>query len=91
VAPFIDAGFAFTSLSGLKETVTTAVGISNAQATTKTPIGFVMGGGLDIHALIIHITPEVRYTHWGSAAFVDPLSLVKGSQNQAEVLLGITF
>jgi hypothetical protein len=91
VAPFIDAGFAFTSLSGLKETVTNVAGITTPSATTKIPIGFVLGGGLDIHALIIHITPEVRYTHWGSAAFVDPLSLVKGSQNQAEVLLGITF
>jgi hypothetical protein len=46
---------------------------------------------VDIHLLIVHIQPEIRYTHWGSAAFVDPLSLVQGSQNQAEFLLGVTF
>ena len=91
VAPFIDAGVAFTTMRSLKETVTTALGISNAPVTSKSPIGFVMGAGLDVHLLIIHITPEIRYTHWGSARFVDPISLVKGSQNQAEVLLGITF
>ena len=91
VKPFIDAGVAFSTLSDLKTTVVTTLGISNAPSTTKNPMGFVMGGGVDIHLLIIHIQPEIRYTHWGSAAFVDPLSLVQGSQNQAEFLLGVTF
>jgi len=90
VRPFVDAGVAFSTLTGLKDTVTSTLGITPA-ATTKTPIGFVMGGGVDIHLLIVHIAPEIRYTHWGSAAFQDPLSLVQGSQNQAEVLLGVVF
>jgi opacity protein-like surface antigen len=89
--PFVDAGVAFSTLSDLKTAVTTTTGISSGSGATKSPVGFVMGGGLDIHLLILHIDPEVRYTHWGSAAFVDPLSLVQGSQNQAEVLLGVVF
>jgi outer membrane protein W len=89
VRPFVDAGAAFSTLSDLKTTVTNVV--ANGAGTAKSPIGFVMGAGLDIHVLIIHIAPEIRYTHWGSAAFVDPLSLVQGSQNQAEFLLGVLF
>ena len=89
VRPFIDAGVAFSTLSDLKTTVTNVV--AGGSGTTKSPMGFVMGAGLDIHLLIIHIAPEIRYTHWGSAAFVDPLSLVQGSQNQAEFLLGVLF
>jgi len=91
VRPFIDAGVAFSTLTGLKETVAGALGVSNAAPTSKTPIGYVVGAGLDIHVLVIHIMPEVRYTHWGSASFQDPLSLVQGSQNQTEALIGVTF
>jgi opacity protein-like surface antigen len=89
VRPFLDAGVAFSTLSDLTTTVTNVA--TGSSATTKSPIGFVMGGGVDIHLLIIHIDPEIRYTHWGSAAFQDPLSLVQGSQNQAEFLLGVVF
>ena len=49
------------------------------------------GVGLDVHVLVLHIAPEIRYTHWGSARFMDPLNLVRGSQNQAEVMVGVTF
>ncbi len=91
VRPFVDAGIAWDTLSGVKQSVLTSTGLSNAPVATKTTKGFVMGGGVEIHALIIRISPEIRYTHWGSARFVDPLNLVTGSQNQAEFLLGITF
>jgi len=90
--PYVDAGIAFNSLSGLSGTVLSATGLSNAStAPTKTGKGFVAGVGLDVHFAFIHIEPEVRYTHWGSARFMDPLNLVRGSQNQAEVMVGITF
>ena len=91
VRPYVEAGFAFDTLTGLKQSVFTATGISSAPSTTKTGKGFVMGAGIEIKALIIHISPEIRYTHWGAARFVDPLSLVNGTQNQAEFLLGISF
>ena len=91
VRPFVDAGFAFNTLSGLKQSVLTTTGLSNAPVATKTGKGFVMGAGLDIHLLVVHFSPEIRYTHWGSTQFVDPLSLVNGNQNQAEFLVGITF
>jgi hypothetical protein len=91
VRPFVDAGFTFNTLSGLKQSLYSATGLPGASATTNSAKGFVMGGGLDISLKILHIAPEIRYTHWGSTNFVDPEKLVNGSQNQAEFLVGITF
>jgi hypothetical protein len=104
VNPYVDAGFAWDTLSGLKQSVRqTIVSASNlingtslgsstpAALHKKGTSGFVMGAGLDIHAVLIHLSPEVRYTHWGSPHFQDPAGLVKSNQSQAEFLLGITF
>jgi opacity protein-like surface antigen len=91
VRPFVDAGFTFNTLSGLTGSVLTVTGLQNAStSSTKTGKGFVAGAGLDIH-VGVHLQPEVRYTHWGEARFMNPLNLVRGSQNQAEFLLGIGF
>jgi opacity protein-like surface antigen len=99
VRPYVDAGFAWDTLSGLKQavTITTAGILSSSGSSTPAELhkkgtsGFVMGAGLDVKALVIHVSPEVRYTHWGSAHFEDPLGLLRSNQNQAEFLLGITF
>ncbi len=89
--PFIDAGVAWDKLGGVSQSVRTLLGLQTSTASGNTTTGFVMGAGLEISAPVIHIVPEIRYTHWGSSKFVDPLNLVRGSQNQAEFLLGITF
>jgi len=103
VRPYVDAGFAWDTLAGLKQsvrqTIATAFSVTNgtsinqpiADLNKKGTSGFVMGAGLDIHALVIHLSPEVRYTRWGSAHFKDPAGLVESKQNQAEFLVGITF
>jgi hypothetical protein len=64
---------------------------SISELSSDTSRGFVIGGGIDAKFLVIHISPEIRYTHWGSAHFVDPAGLISSKQNQAEFLLGITF
>ena len=99
VKPYVDAGFAWDTLAGLKQSIRQTVATITSASTTSTPAdlhkkgtsGFVMGAGLDIHALVIHISPEVRYTHWGSPHFENPAGLVKSNQSQAEFLVGITF
>jgi hypothetical protein len=102
VRPYVDGGVAFDTLSGLKQTVTNTFFPSGTTTTTSTGSppelqnttteGFVLGGGLDIH-ILLHISPEIRYTRWGSAQFSVPglASLFHSNQNQAEFLLGITF
>jgi hypothetical protein len=64
---------------------------SPAELANSTTRGYVLGGGLDLKLLIIHITPEVRLTRWGAKHFIDPTGIVNSQQNQAEFLLGLTF
>ena len=63
----------------------------SGRAASKTTTGFVLGFGVDVHALIIHISPEIRYTRWGAQHFLDQNGGFHSSQNQAEFLVGITF
>jgi opacity protein-like surface antigen len=89
--PFVDAGVAWDTLTGISQSV--AQSISNGSPTVvhkNTTAGFVMGGGVDLH-VVVHIMPEIRYTRWGSTQVIDPTSLLKSNQNQAEFLVGITF
>ena len=100
VRPFVDAGVAWDTLSGLSQTVTDTVSPTRTSTTrtTSTPVelqhnstmGFVMGAGVDIHALVLHISPEIRYTRWGSEHF-NLNGIINSNQNQAEFLVGITF
>jgi hypothetical protein len=83
VRPYVEAGVAWDALSGLTGTI----GITEQH---KTVMGAVLGAGVDIHALVLHIAPEIRYTRWTSPYFNIP-SVLDSNQNQAEVLVGITF
>jgi opacity protein-like surface antigen len=99
VKPYVDAGFAWDTLAGLKQSIRQTVGAITNTSTTSTPAdlnkkgtsGFVLGAGVDIHAVVLHLSPEIRYTHWGSPHFENPAGLVTSNQSQAEFLLGITF
>jgi opacity protein-like surface antigen len=100
VHPFVDAGVAWDTLSGLTQAITSAVA-PNRTATTSTSDpaqlnatatrGFVMGGGLSVKVLVIHVSPEVRFTRWGAQHFIDPNGLLHSNLSQGEFLLGITF
>ena len=98
--PFLDAGVAWDTLQGLKQDVTSVVGpapttrtgtSTPAELAHKTTRGYVLGAGLDIKLLVLHIQPEVRFTRWGAQHFVDPNALLHSNLNQGEFLVGITF
>jgi len=97
--PFIDAGVSWDKISGLTQTVTQVVNNVTSGSTTSNPFelqdgvtrGFVMGGGVDLKLLFIHISPELRFTRWGAKHFIDPAGMINSKQNQAEFLVGITF
>jgi len=99
VHPFVDAGVAFDSLAGVKQEVTTVLNgiiykssISNpGELHNSSTRGLVIGGGIDIHFLVIHLLPEIRYTRWGAQQFFDVNGLLHSNVNQGEFLLGITF
>jgi len=99
VHPYVDGGVAWDTLSGLTQAVTSTVASITSKSSTGNPPelsnstsrGFVLGAGISVKALVIHISPEVRYTRWGAKHFLDPNGLLSSNQNQAEFLLGITF
>lgn len=94
VRPYVDAGIAWDTLTGIKQTVTNTV----SSLTTSNPPelhrnvteGVVVGVGADIHVLL-HFSPEIRYTRWGSTNLRDALGILQSRRDQAEFLLGITF
>ncbi len=99
VRPYAEAGVAWDTLQGLSQTVkSTVAGVVGSSSSTSNPPelansstrGLVLGAGVDIHVLLIHITPEIRYTRWGARQFFAP-GLLSSNQNQAEFLVGVTF
>ena len=97
IRPFVDAGVAWNRISDLSQSIQNVV----RRATSDNPpelknrvsTGFVLGAGLDLHPIFLHITPEIRYTRWGRENFsgANADALFRSNQNQAEFLVGITF
>lgn len=83
VRPYVDGGVAFDRLTGLTSTVT-------GNPEKGTTMGAVLGAGVDVHLLILHLLPEIRYTRWTSQHF-NVTNVLNSNQNQAEVMVGITF
>jgi Outer membrane protein beta-barrel domain len=79
VRPYVDAGPTFRTTGRF-----TSYYVSN--------YGVAAGAGVDIKALFLHISPEIRYTHWAadakSLAGATPLY---SNVNQVELLVGISF
>jgi len=98
VRPYVEAGAAWDTLTGLQQTITevspvesTTTASTPAELKQNTTMGFVLGGGIDIHALVIHISPEIRFTRWNTAQISSASGLLHSNQNQAEFLVGFTF
>jgi outer membrane protein W len=89
VRPYLEAGVAWDTLSGLKNTVSGLV-TSAPAAQSQSTLGVVIGGGLDIHAIVIHISPEIRFTRWAQQYF-NLSGVLNSGKNQAEFLVGFTF
>lgn len=81
VKPFIEAGPSFRHVSQFPG--------DSPHISTK---GFSAGVGVEAKLLVLRISPEIRYTHWGadskpSTSAFDP----RTNANQAEFLVGISF
>jgi hypothetical protein len=102
VRPYVEAGVAWDTLTGLKNTVTenlcgpsTANPVCNVvaappAASSKGTMGVVIGGGVDIHAVVIHVAPEIRFTRWAEDYF-NLSGVLNSGKSQAEFLVGFTF
>ncbi|HLK46883.1 MAG TPA: outer membrane beta-barrel protein [Bryobacteraceae bacterium] len=97
VRPYVDAGIAWNTLTGIRQSASNAASSVSSAFTQNPPElhrnvseGVVVGVGLDVHVLL-HISPEVRYTRWGSALLQDANGILNTKRDQAEFLVGITF
>jgi outer membrane protein W len=95
VRPYVEAGPAWDTLTGFKQTFSVTSPIPAPSPTSdlskNTTMGVVLGAGVDIHAIVMHISPEIRFTRWNSAQISDTAGLLNSNRNQAEFLVGFTF
>jgi hypothetical protein len=86
VGPFIDGGVAYRHLSVNRNNPAGQLflGVSNPNDA-----GVVIGAGVQFKLLLIRISPEIRYTHWGQTAFSN--AAVISNNNQVDLLVGVTF
>jgi len=94
--PFIDAGANFRHITGVNQIRSTLaavnVNVTAPEFNENNDIGFVFGGGVEFKLGHVRITPEFRYTRWGSENFRDPVaSLLRTNKNQGDFILGLTF
>lgn len=78
VKPYVEAGPVFRA--------------TGSSVSSLSKAGFALGGGIEIGFHRLHVSPELRYEHWdaGNEASA-PLGYVKSNQNQAELLIGLSF
>jgi len=98
VRPYIGAGPAFQHLFGLNQVTRYFAG--SGSTTTGDPMevggrsgaGGVLEAGFELHIGPLKLSPEVRYTRWGSPTFLDTFRrAVDLNKNQAEFLLGFAL
>lgn len=77
IKPYIEAGPSFRTTSG--------------NISYLSNDGVTFGAGVDIRALILRISPEFRYTRWGSDSSGGIANAAVSNQNQAEFLVGLSF
>ena len=89
VRPYVDGGIAWDHVDGLANSILSAVQLPNV-AQKPTTRGAVLGVGVEVKALVIRISPEIRYIRWTDQHF-NIGNVLQSNQNQAEFLVGITF
>jgi hypothetical protein len=92
--PFVDAGLVYRHLSGKAFYSLFYPYGSTSTLLTNGPnmAGLAVGGGVTVKVMKFRLSPEVRYTHWLSAAgdSIGP-GVASVNSNQADLLVGFTF
>lgn len=93
IAPFIGAGVSVRHLSDFGNIGPFLTNSGNSNSIVDGPsVGFALGGGLQFHAGPLHISPEIRYTHWGSNQISNAFNnVIRTNDNEGQILVGLTF
>lgn len=82
VRPYVEGGPTFSHITDLADI---------PQLNHRSNFGVVFGGGLEIHALFLRITPEVRYNGFALRNVQAPDGTFQSNRNQAAFLVGFGF
>jgi len=77
VKPYVEAGPIFRYVA--------------APASYLSNAGFALGGGIELKVLVLKLSPEIRFSRWGSDAARSFVNTPPSNLNQAEFLIGISF
>lgn len=101
VKPYIGAGLSWRRVGGLKQIAITTgqtVGLlgrtetdSPTELDNSWTTGIVFSGGIELHLPLLRVSPELRYTRWGTTSFKSAAGGLLSQSNQAEFLIGVTF
>ena len=105
--PFVHGGYVIRHLSRIRASVhifgtspfgtpiDTTFSVPASTVLHENPThGIAAGAGLRLGAGRLHLAPEVRYTRWGGRPFDDQGPggfFLQSSQNQVELLVGLSF
>ncbi|HET8547923.1 MAG TPA: hypothetical protein VFL57_07965 [Bryobacteraceae bacterium] len=94
--PFVGAGASFRRLTNIKNIGSFIVGSGASSNPSdyegRNSTGFVLGAGLEIRALFIRLTPEIRFTRWGTKSLGEGVrNVFQLNESQGQVLIGISF
>jgi hypothetical protein len=53
--------------------------------------GITLGAGVEIHAFVVHISPEIRYEGFVLQDFTSPGGILHSNRNQVLAMVGISF
>lgn len=89
--PFVGAGASFRRLGGLKNIGSFITGSSDNDID-RNNTGFVIGAGIELRLLFLRISPEIRFTRWGTDHFSEGVrNVLKTNRNQGQLLVGFSF
>lgn len=81
IRPYIEGGLVLSHLS-VRDVV---------ELNHRSNYGIALGAGLEIHALFLRVSPEIRYDGFVFRNFDSPGGILQSNRNQAMVLVGIGF
>lgn len=102
VKPYVEAGYALGVINGSIDGHGVTIDLGTGQQTPyvihtgtnwKPSHGFAAGSGIQVGFGRLRLSPEIRYTHWNSAAISGGFgsSSFQSAQNQLDVLVGISW
>lgn len=80
IKPYVEGGLSFSHISSVENLLVSPNNNGN--------FGIALGAGVDIHVLVLHISPEIRYTGYALKTFD---GIITSNRNQVAFLVGVGF